>query len=148
MQSAGPLSDGAILTALTGLFWATPEGKRYISLYHQHVGELTRLTLADPQLLWDSYSTMQNFLPGLEALVRGDGAEVAVTQAMVDDALSIWQRLAAVGSPALAQAINEELQKSNNLADFKDASFDAWVEQIGVPPPLKELYLPAIFVQP
>jgi hypothetical protein len=140
-----PLADLAIFGAMTTLFAKTPEGQHYIDLYRQHGAEMGQLGLEDDALLMDAYGTLQNFLPGLEALVKGNGDEVVATQEMVDAALGIWQRLADAGSPALAAAINGELAKYNNLQDFVGMSFDEWAETIGVPPPPEELFAPAIY---
>jgi hypothetical protein len=64
---------------------------------------------------------------------------------MADDALDIWRRLAAAGSPALAQTINEELAASNDLQDFVGMTFDEWAEAIGVQPPQGgTLFLPLV----
>jgi hypothetical protein len=138
------MSDHAIFGAMTGLFNATASGQSYIELYRQHGSEMGQLGLNNPVLLWDAYGTLQNFLPGLEALVSGRGDEVIVTQEMIDDALSIWTRLADAGSPALSSAINTELDKYDNLQDFVGLSFDEWAESIGVTPPSDLLYLPVI----
>jgi hypothetical protein len=102
-----------------------------------------QLGLADLELLWDAFGALQNFLPGLEALVTGRGDEMLVTQQMVDDALDIWQRLAAAGSPELADTINSELAKYNNLDDFVGLSFDQWARAIGVELP-EFIFLPVI----
>jgi hypothetical protein len=139
-----PLDDLGIFEGMTGLFSATPAGQSYIELYRQHGAEMGRTGLGDPQLLWDAYGTLQNFMPGLEALVTGHGDEMVVTQEMVDDALSIWTRLASSGSPALSAAINAELVQYNNLQDFVGMTFDGWAEAIGVNPPPESVYLPLL----
>jgi hypothetical protein len=143
-QPTAPLSDLAIFGAMSSLFSATPGGHSYIELYRQHGSEMGQIGLEDPQLLWDAFGTLQNFLPGLEALVTGRGDEQVVTQKMVDDALDIWQRLAAVGSPELATVIHDELAQYNNLQDFVGLTFDEWALAIGVNPPPETVYLPVI----
>lgn len=130
-----PGSEYATFAAMTDVFLATPEGERYTELYVQHQAEMLSIGAADPQLLWDSYQTLQDFMPGLAAMVSGQGSEVLVSQRMVDNALSVWQRMAAAASPELAQAINSELAQSNNLQDFVGLSFDEWALEIGVQPP-------------
>jgi hypothetical protein len=140
----GAIGDEAIFGAMGGVFAVTTAGQDYIDLYNQYGAEMGQIGLDDPGLLWDAFGTLQNFLPGLEALVTGRGDQMVVTQSMVDDALDIWQRLAAVGSPALAAAINGELARYNNLQDFVGMSFDAWAAAIGVEPPPKVTYLPVI----
>jgi hypothetical protein len=139
---AAPLGDLAIFEAMTALFSATPEGEYYITLYGQHGSEMGQLGLDDPLLLWDAYGTLQNFLPGLEALVTGRGDEVVVTQEMVDDALDIWQRLAAAGSPVRANTINTELEQYNNLQAFVGLTFNEWAAAIGVNS--YKVYLPVV----
>jgi hypothetical protein len=103
-----------------------------------------RIGLADPALLWDAYGTLQNFMPGLEALVSGRGDEMIVTQEMVDDALRVWQRVAAAAGPGLAGEINTRLAQYDNLQEFVGMSFDEWAEAIGVEPPDERLWLPII----
>lgn len=133
---AGSLGDDhRVFNAMTALFVATPGGQHYVDLYRQHGAEMGQIGLQDPALLWDSYGVLQNFIPGIAALVTGQGDRLIVTQAMVDDALDIWQRLAAAGSPALAATINAELAAYNNLQDFAGMSFDEWARAIGVEPP-------------
>ena len=135
------LSDLAVFAAMQGIFSGSTGGQFYIDLYDQHGSEMGQIGLDDPALLWDSWGTLQNFLPGLEALVTGQGDQFIVTQDMVGDALDIWQRLAAAGSPALANTINTELAKYNNLQDFVGMSFDEWAQSLGVELPQKT-YLP------
>ena len=141
-----PQGDLAIFRSLAGIFANSSSGQVYIDLYGQHGQEMGQLGLADPALLWDAGGTLQNFLPGLEAFVSGRGADVLVDQQMVDDALDIWQRLAAAGSPALANTINTELAKYNNLQDFVGMSFDEWALAIGVQPP-ETIFLPIVVRQ-
>ncbi len=142
-QAAAPLGDQAIFAALGNLFSLSPGGKYYVDLYAQHGAEMGRIGVADPALLWDAFGALQNFMPGLEALVQGRGHEVLVTQRMVDDALDVWQRLAAAASPLLAAVINAELAATNNLQDFVGQSFEGWAADIGATP--RWAYLPTIF---
>ena len=104
-----------------------------------------QIGLDDPALLWDAFGTLQNFRPGLEALVAGRGDEHVVTQAMVAEVLDIWQRPVAAGSPALAAAVNAELVQSDNLQDCVGLTFDQSAEAICVNPPPEVLYLPAYY---
>jgi hypothetical protein len=144
LAPAGGLDDGQIFGAMHTVFAATAAGQSYMDRYHEHGAEMAQIGLDDHDLLWDAYGTLQNFMPGLEALVTGRGSEVVVTQAMVDDALDIWQRLAAAASPALAADINAELALYNDLQDFVDMSFDEWAKAIGVQPPTV-IFLPSVY---
>lgn len=138
------LDDAAVYQDMTAVFNTTTGGQYYIDLYFAHVAEMGQIGLDDPQLLWDAYGTLQNFLPGLEGLVTGHGAEFVVTQEMVDDALDIWTRIAAAANPTLANVINNELAQSNNLQDFVGMTFDEWAIALGVNPPGDNIYLPLL----
>lgn len=137
-----PLSDIGIFEAMAGLFATSEGGQHYIDLYREHGSEMGQIGVADPSLMLDAAGTLQNFLPGLEALVTGRGDEEIVTQQMVDDALDIWQRLAAASSPELASTINNELAQTNNLQDFVGLSFAEWAAALGVDP--YHVYLPMV----
>jgi hypothetical protein len=139
------LDDGGIFEGMAMLFNQTTGGQNYIDLYLDHAPEMGQIGLNDPQLMWDGYGTLQNFMPGLEGLVTGNGDQFVVTQEMVDDALDIWTRIAAVAGPELANVINSELAQYNNLQDFVGLSFDEWAIAIGVNPPADNIYLPAVF---
>ncbi|MCA9984686.1 MAG: hypothetical protein KDE59_10350, partial [Anaerolineales bacterium] len=142
----GQPRDESTLGALTFLFARTAAGHTYLELYADHVGEMAQITWSDPALAWDAYLTLENLMPGLEALVNDSGDEVMVTQAMVDQALDIWQRIAAQAGPELAGVINSQLAATNNLQDFVGGSFDDWALGIGVMRPGGIVYLPVITV--
>jgi hypothetical protein len=94
--------------------------------------ELADIMLADIDLNWDAYLALENCMPGIEALVRGHGNEVVITQDLVDQLLDIWLRLKAAASPEMAADIQAELDQYNQLQDFVDTSFDTWAKSIGV----------------
>ncbi|MCB0008102.1 MAG: hypothetical protein KDE04_16670, partial [Anaerolineales bacterium] len=142
----GDSPDEIILGGLSALFLRTESGRRYISLYATHVDEMARIAWSDPGLTWAAYRTLQNLMPGLEALVNNQGGDVLVTQTMVDQALDVWQQLAAQASPELAAVINGELAATNNLQDFVDVSFDDWALGVGVLPPGTDTFLPIVRV--
>jgi hypothetical protein len=137
-------NDYDVFDEMTRVFSTTPGGQQYIALYDQHVAEMVAIGAQDPRLMWDSYQVLQDFMPGLEALVTGQGDTLTVTQRMADNALDIWQRLAAAGGPQLAATINGELADSNNLQDFVGLSFDQWALELGVVPPVQRLFLPVV----
>ena len=140
-----PLEDGGIYAGMAGVFGASAAGQRYIDLYTAHAAEMGRIGLDDPGLLWDAFGALQNFLPGLEALVTGRGDQVLVTQEMVDDALGIWTRLAAAAGPTLAGVIQGELAQHDQLGDFVGLTFADWARAIGVEPPGYVVYGPAVW---
>jgi hypothetical protein len=137
--------DVGVLGALTDVFRETAAGTSYVDRYAQNDIEITTIMMSDPQLLWDSYRTLQDFMPGLAALTGGYGSQVVVTQEMADNALSIWTRIADDASPELATIIQAELAQTNDLQDFVGLTFNQWAESIGVKPPAGDLYLPIVF---
>ena len=143
--SAAPLTgDAAVMADLTLLFKGTADGNLFLNTFVQHEKEITTILLGDPVLVWDGYRTLQDFMPGLEALTQGRGAEERLTQEMIDNAYSVWSRIAAEGSPELAAAIAAELAKSNNLQDFVGQTYDQWAVAIGLDPPSEQIYLPIV----
>ncbi|MCB8945743.1 MAG: hypothetical protein H6658_18500 [Ardenticatenaceae bacterium] len=140
----GPLADTAVMQGLTNLFGQTDAGVQYIYLYFEHIAEMADIGWADPDLVWDSYRTLNNLMPGLEALVTGRGHEVTITQEMMDNALDIWQRIAAAASPGLAITIQQELDQHNQLQDFVGMTFAEWAEAIGVETASQTIFLPLV----
>ncbi|MEJ2750481.1 MAG: hypothetical protein P8183_21620, partial [Anaerolineae bacterium] len=136
--------DVGMLVDLTAVFRQTAAGTTYVNQYAQNDHEIGRIMTSDPRLMWDSYRTLQDFMPGLDALTNGLGSQVTVTQDMVDHAYSVWSRIAADANPELAAIINNELAQSNNLQDFVGLSFDEWALAIGVEPPSQRIYLPIV----
>ncbi len=138
------LTDFDVFEGLTAVFSGTTGGQYYIDQYRQHAAELRQIALSDLGLMWDAYQVLQNFMPGLEALVTGNGDSVIVTQEMADQATGIWQRLAAAASPDLAGLIDYELVRHNDLQDFVGQSFQEWFVEISADPPQPWIYLPAV----
>ncbi len=134
-----------LFARLTTLFEQTSQGIAFINLYAQHDHELGTLLVSDPALAWDSYRTLHNFMPGLEALVDGRGHEAPITQEMVNQALDIWQRLAAKASSELAGVINQKLAETNNLQIYVGKDFNYWAFSLGVDVGVApNIYLPLI----
>ncbi len=138
-------SNGDVFAQLTALFQATPEGNTFAFLYAEHDHELWTILTADPVLLWDAYRTLDNLMPGLDALVSGQGSEVMIDTFMMSDAADIWQRIASEASPALADEINARLLATDNLQDYAGMTFDEWALSLGVEPGLGNVvYLPLV----
>ena len=140
--AAAQLSDLDTLRALRDLFALSPGGQLYINLYYTYAAQTGLLGVADPALAWDTYRTLQNFLPGAQALLAGQGDQVTVTPAMVDQANDIFDRLSAAGSPALQSAIATERAKYNHLQAFSGKTFAEAAALIGVS--TNRIYLPVI----
>lgn len=93
-------------------------------------------------LLWDTYRTLQNFVPGFQALAAGRGDSLVITPDMVDQANNIADRLVAAGSPALGAAINTERGKYNYLQAFAGKTFAQAATLLGIA--IHSTYLPLI----
>lgn len=138
-------NDGPVFGALTQLFLATPEGTAFVDTYFVHDYELVAILFNDPLLTYDAFRTLENLTPGLTAFTQGRGSQVIIDQPLMDQALDIWQRVAAQASPALAGVINQYLTDTNNLQDYVGLSFDEWAATLGVAPPDPlTVYLPMV----
>jgi hypothetical protein len=118
--------------ALRDLFALSPGGQHYIRLYYQFAFQTGSLAVANPALAWDAYRTLQNFMPGFQALVAGQGNQIVITQAMVDQGNDIADRLAAADSPSLGDAITLERAKYNHLQVFVGKTFVQAAGLLGV----------------
>ncbi len=139
---AAQLGDLDTLRALRDLFALSPGGQHYISLYYQFAFQTGSLAVANPALAWDSYRTLQNFLPGAQALIAGQGDQITITPAMVDQANDIFDRLTAAGTPSLQNAITLERFKYNHLQAFVGKTFAQAATLMGVA--AYGMYLPLV----
>ncbi len=109
----------------------TEAGQRYIDIYYTHSTEIATLMLADPQLDDEGMATLELLVPGLQALVDGQGETVTITAEQVQQAEAFLDALAAVGSPALQQAIATERTR-RPLAQLVGMTMDqAWAHLNG-----------------
>ena len=109
------LGDLDVLRAARDLFATDPDGQAYISLYYTHAVETGALAVADPDLADEAYDLLQDFLPGLSALVSGQGHAFIIHPELVDRTNHLADALSAAGSPALAAAIAAERAKYNDF---------------------------------
>ncbi|MCA9920326.1 MAG: hypothetical protein KC445_20360, partial [Anaerolineales bacterium] len=138
-------NDGPVFDTLTQLFLATPEGTAFVNTYFAHDYELVAILFNDPLLTYDAFRTLENLTPGLTAFTQGRGSQVVIDQALMDQALDIWQRVAAQAGPELAGVINQYLTDTHNLQDYVGLTFDEWAATLGVnPPDPLRVYLPLV----
>lgn len=87
----------------------TPAGRRYIDLYYAHTGEISRLLAKDQALRDQAADVLRSVLPGLTALLDGQGDRVVVTPGVVAHLnLFLRELVAADRDGALAKAIAAE----------------------------------------
>ncbi|MCA9926384.1 MAG: hypothetical protein KC421_28645, partial [Anaerolineales bacterium] len=134
-----------VLNNLTQLFRATPQGSAFVNTYFTHDFELAHILINDPLLAWDAFRTMENLMPGLAAFTQGRGSQVVIDQASMEQALDIWQRVAAQAGPNLTAVIDQYLTDSHNLQDYVGLTYDEWAATLGVQPPAQQqIFLPMI----
>jgi hypothetical protein len=117
----------------------TEQGQEYIDLYVTHSPELTDILFAHDPLWQQGQQTIELFLPGFNALLKGRGEEVVVTEEMVDAVSSFLAELRAVASPEL-QAVIDQHVADLPLADLAGRSFaEAQGRVLGNAPPVADI---------
>jgi hypothetical protein len=84
------------------------EGQRLATLYYEHSLEITILMLSDAELYNQGFEVLDSFLPGLQAMVDGQGDTISITEEQVQAAQAFLDELETRGSPELQQAIESE----------------------------------------
>ncbi len=128
--------------ALQSLMKQTPEGQRLVDLYWLHTAEVLRLLFANSLLREQAASVFTTFQPGVAALLSGNGQSSPITQHMIDQLNVLWSALAAVASPALRTALEQERARFNNFQDFVNKDFSQWAGLLEIPAPTQ----PWIFI--
>ncbi|GAB4416465.1 MAG: hypothetical protein Kow002_02260 [Anaerolineales bacterium] len=88
----------------------TPEGQRLRAQYYESIPQIVEVLMADRALSEQSYATMQLFVPGLQALVDGNGDSVVITSEQVAGLQSFLDTLIEQGAPELREVITSELE--------------------------------------
>lgn len=109
----------------------TGEGRRLASLYEQHAPEVRSLFLADFTLLSETLALIREFLPGLRAFLAGSGSGAVIRPDMVAQLNHLWDRLAAGGSPALREVLQQERDRFRGFQDFSGRTFAEWGTMLG-----------------
>ncbi|MFQ5595034.1 MAG: M4 family metallopeptidase [Anaerolineae bacterium] len=73
----------------------TPAGQRYSDLYYAHTGQISRLLAKDPALRKQAAELLHSVVPGLAALLDGEGEQVVVTPATIQQLQALLDGLAA-----------------------------------------------------
>lgn len=131
-EAATLIDDDAIARRWETQFARTAAGQSYIDFMRRDYPKITRIMAADHGLLVDGTSVLQDFLPGIRAMVDGNGSQATLDQQTIDAALDIWQRLADRDDGSLSTFIEAELLRWNNLQDFVGMTYDEWGVAIGL----------------
>jgi hypothetical protein len=121
--------------ALESLMSQTAEGQRLASLYQEHTAEIVRLMFYDAYLRAQTLQLVQDFQPGVAALLAGNGSGSQITQDMVDSVNRVAGYFALYGSANLRAAIQTETNRLNGLQDFVNKDFNQWAGMLQVSVP-------------
>ena len=122
----------------------TPRGRHFIDLFYEHSPELATLLLTHSDLREEGTGLLEMLLPGLEALVNGEGDTVAVTPDMVERLDAFLARLNELASPDLQDDIAQEWERANPSTLVEQTFAGAWEQVAGQ----WAVYLPLIFSPP
>lgn len=129
--ASAPIDLSAGPYALRDWMRRTEEGRRLVALYERHTGEVVRLVASDFVLFNDTLSLIREFLPALREFLSGRGDRVVLRPDMVEQVNRVWDRLAAAGSPALRESIEQERARFHGLQDFAGRTFAEWGTMLG-----------------
>ncbi|KAF0106782.1 MAG: hypothetical protein FD146_2374 [Anaerolineaceae bacterium] len=107
----------------------SPAGQYYESMFWKHNDEIMQIMSAHPEREDDFLRVARSFIPGLEALLNGEGDTVEITAGQVSDLKALLDWLASVGSPSLKEDIERE-QARFPLDLFVGMSMDEALEYI------------------
>lgn len=89
----------------------TPAGQYYESLFWKHNDELMQIARDHPENNEELWRVTRLFIPGLEALLDGEGDTVQITPEQVESLTAYLNWLVSMGSPALREDIEREQQR-------------------------------------
>jgi len=108
------------------LMQKTPAGQYYDSLFWKHSEEIGQILLAQPESHEEITRVMRLYVPGLEALLSGEGDTIRITAAQVDGFRAQLDWFYAKGSFSLRKDIQRE-QERLPLDNFIDMTMsEAW----------------------
>jgi hypothetical protein len=129
----------------TEIMQKTPAGQYYESLFWKHNDELMQIHSNSPESSRELMRVTRMFVPGLEALLNGEGDTVQITVEQVESLKAQLDWYASVGGSALREDIQRELQRTplnafvgmtmGEALDFINSNWsaDSIVEQTLVP---------------
>lgn len=89
----------------------SPAGQYYEALFWKHNDELMQIARDHPENNEEFWRVTRLFIPGLEALLNGEGDTAQITSEQVESLKAELDWLASVGSPFLREDIEKEEQR-------------------------------------
>jgi hypothetical protein len=134
-----------LLRVETEIMQKTPAGQYYESLFWKHNDELMQIASQHPENNEDFWRVTRLFVPGLDALLNGEGDTIQITFEQVESLKAELDWLASMGSAGLREDLQKEQQRlpldafvgmtMNEALDFINLDWapDSLVEKTLVP---------------
>ncbi len=151
---------GILLRFYNKVVLPTPAGQYYNSLLWKHSDEMNMLFKNHPEHQVSSIEVIQKFIPGMEALLNGQGDTVQITAEQVQLLKAEVDWVASVASPSLREEIERELERyplehfigmtMSEALDYVNANFpsDLIVEPTATPITLTPITATPTIVSP
>ena len=105
-------SDAAILIRFyNDVVLPTPAGQYYNAMLVKHSNEMRLLFKNHPERQGKAIEVVQEFIPGMEALLNGQGDTVQITAKQIQLLQAEVDWVASAGSPSLREDIERELER-------------------------------------
>lgn len=105
-------SDAAILIRFyNDVVLPTPAGQYYNAMLVKHSNEMSLLFKNHPERQGKAIEVVQEFIPGMEALLNGQGDTVQITAKQIQLLQAEVDWVASAGSPSLREDIERELER-------------------------------------
>ena len=105
-------SDAAILIRFyNDVVLPTPAGQYYNAMLVKHSNEMSLLFKDHPERQGKAIEVVQEFIPGMEALLNGQGDTVQITAKQIQLLQAEVDWVASAGSPSLREDIERELER-------------------------------------
>jgi hypothetical protein len=89
----------------------SPAGQYYESLFWKHNDELMKISASYPENNQEFWRVTRMYIPGLEALLDGDGDSIRITEEQVQGLKTELDQIASMGSSVLREDIEKEQER-------------------------------------
>ncbi len=103
------------------------EGQRLTDLFYAYAPNLAQAFIAEPALYDEGVLIIKSFVPGLQAMLDGNGDAVLITESQVTNMQSFLDELMELGDSYLQSVIQSELARRPLQSMIGMTMNDAWV---------------------